>query len=250
MLTIECDGKPRLSDERPLGGRQLFSPLLHDGLPRRSFTYQKLPQQLFKLTILKLDDVEVARMASVAELKQAIEDVFSVSPKEEHSRISWSHVWGHFCLCFEGQKLINDKAYLRNFGIKDGDQLHFIRHLSINYRPMKRRSKHHISACEGHTTRSSPGLNAPEDKEQHVDDDDHDDKGCNDNEENDKNNQYEDDEGQYLIGHSELKLAHFLRGWLSYSRLRYSGRKRTQGKTHPRRFVIQFLNFGAKATWP
>ncbi|KAI7985742.1 DNA topoisomerase 2 [Camellia lanceoleosa] len=33
-----------------------------------------------------------------------------------------SHVWGHFCLCYEGQKLINDKDYIRNFGIKDGDQ--------------------------------------------------------------------------------------------------------------------------------
>lgn len=32
-------------------------------------------------------------------------------------------MWGHFCLCYEGQKLLSDKAYLRNFGIEDGDQV-------------------------------------------------------------------------------------------------------------------------------
>lgn len=34
-----------------------------------------------------------------------------------------SLVWGHFCLCYVGQKLTNEKAYIRNFGIKDGDQV-------------------------------------------------------------------------------------------------------------------------------
>lgn len=34
-----------------------------------------------------------------------------------------SLVWGHFCLCYDGQKLTNDKAYIRNYGIKDGDQV-------------------------------------------------------------------------------------------------------------------------------
>nr|DAD27436.1 TPA_asm: hypothetical protein HUJ06_028904 [Nelumbo nucifera] len=32
-------------------------------------------------------------------------------------------------------------------------QLHFIWHFSINYHPVKRGSKHHISVCEGYTTR-------------------------------------------------------------------------------------------------
>lgn len=34
-----------------------------------------------------------------------------------------SLVWGHFCLCYEGEKLIDDKAYIRVVGIKDGDQV-------------------------------------------------------------------------------------------------------------------------------
>ncbi|GAA0139160.1 hypothetical protein LIER_00765 [Lithospermum erythrorhizon] len=31
-------------------------------------------------------------------------------------------VWRHFCLCYEGQKLINHKACIGSYGIKDGDQ--------------------------------------------------------------------------------------------------------------------------------
>lgn len=34
-----------------------------------------------------------------------------------------SHVWGHFCLSYADKQLINDKVLLRNFGIKDGDQV-------------------------------------------------------------------------------------------------------------------------------
>lgn len=46
-----------------------------------------------------------------------------------------SHVWGHFCLCYKGQKLLDYKAYIRLFGIKDGDQveIYFIFcHLNFN----------------------------------------------------------------------------------------------------------------------
>lgn len=33
------------------------------------------------------------------------------------------HVWGHFCLCYDGQKLVNDKVHVRDLKIKDGDQV-------------------------------------------------------------------------------------------------------------------------------
>ncbi|KAL2552892.1 Ubiquitin-like domain-containing protein [Forsythia ovata] len=36
-----------------------------------------------------------------------------------------SLVWSHFCLCYEGQKLINEKACLQSYGIKDGDEVLF-----------------------------------------------------------------------------------------------------------------------------
>ncbi|KAG9150937.1 hypothetical protein Leryth_003053 [Lithospermum erythrorhizon] len=46
-----------------------------------------------------------------------------------------SMVWRHCCLCCEGQKLINDKACIGSYGIKDGDQLQFIRHMTIDQKP-------------------------------------------------------------------------------------------------------------------
>ncbi|KAL5539547.1 hypothetical protein UlMin_045340 [Ulmus minor] len=109
---------------------------------RRSFAYRKLPPQLLKLSVLKLDgsvfDVRVSRSVTVAELKEAVEDVFSKLPKHKETDISWSHVWGQFCLSYDGQKLIDDKTYIRLLGIKDGDQLRFIRHSSTNNEREKR----------------------------------------------------------------------------------------------------------------
>ncbi|EEF35183.1 conserved hypothetical protein [Ricinus communis] len=92
-----------------------------------SFAYERLPQEQFRLSVLKLNgsffEVQVSRMATVGELKQAVENVFTHSPEDDmHMNISWWHVWSHFCLCYKGQKLIHDKAYIQSFGIKDGDQ--------------------------------------------------------------------------------------------------------------------------------
>lgn len=44
-----------------------------------------------------------------------------------------SHVWAHFCLSYEGKMLINDKATVRDLGIKDGDQVYFSRNHDIVY---------------------------------------------------------------------------------------------------------------------
>ncbi|KAL3633063.1 hypothetical protein CASFOL_026047 [Castilleja foliolosa] len=104
----------------------------------KSFTYRKLPEQLLKLSVLKLDGsnfgINVARNATVARVKSAIEDEFNISCKDEMNEL-WSLVWSHFCLCYEGQKLMNDKACIRKYGIKDGDQLEFVQHLRIDHAP-------------------------------------------------------------------------------------------------------------------
>ncbi|KAJ7978963.1 U11/U12 small nuclear ribonucleoprotein 25 kDa protein [Quillaja saponaria] len=114
-----------------------LSPFLrHDSL-RRSLAYHKLPQPCLNLSVLKLDgscfDVQVPRTAKVAELKEAVERVFSQLQNHREITVSWSHVWGHFCLCYNDQKLVDDKAYIGLYGIHDGDQLRFVRHLSFNY---------------------------------------------------------------------------------------------------------------------
>ncbi|KAK6945136.1 SNRNP25, ubiquitin-like domain [Dillenia turbinata] len=123
----------------------------------KSFSYRRLPSHHdhIKLSVLKLDgsffEVEVARKARISELKREVEDVFYNFPNERQSNISWSHVWGHFCLSYKGLKLIDDKVQIRNLGIKDGDQLRFMRHLSMEKDPsMRRFSFRHRHSASGH----------------------------------------------------------------------------------------------------
>ncbi|TQE02280.1 hypothetical protein C1H46_012049 [Malus baccata] len=109
---------------------------------RKNHAYQKLPQEPLTLFVIKLDgssfEIQVSKTATVAELNEAVKDVFSQSSIDE--MISWSHVWGNFCLCYEGQKLLDYKALIRPFGIKDGDKIFFVRHASIiKYEREKRR---------------------------------------------------------------------------------------------------------------
>ncbi|KVH88789.1 Ubiquitin [Cynara cardunculus var. scolymus] len=113
----------------------LSSPLLLiETLSRKSFSYGKLPLEPIKLTVLKLDgssfDITVAKNPTVAQLKQAVEAAFSHLPK---------HGIGKFCLCFEGQKLLQDQNPVGLHWIKDGDQLQFVRHTSICYNLVKER---------------------------------------------------------------------------------------------------------------
>ncbi|CAL5023540.1 unnamed protein product [Urochloa decumbens] len=117
---------------------------------RSSFSYRRLPEPRLRLTVRKLDgaffEVEVARTAAVWELKAAIEEVFFALFDDTEKTISWQHVWSHFCLCFKDEKLTDDKATLRAFGIKDGDELHFAQHLSVDYNPCKSLPKNQKAA--------------------------------------------------------------------------------------------------------
>ncbi|KAF2584400.1 hypothetical protein F2Q70_00034105 [Brassica cretica] len=115
-----------------------LSPLrLIDGLPRRrSFNYNQMPEEPIKLAVLKLDGssfgIQVSKTATVGELKMAVEAAFSHLPITGVGKVSWPHVWAQFCLSYGDHRLINEADYLIEFGIKDGDQLRFIRHIS-NY---------------------------------------------------------------------------------------------------------------------
>ncbi|CAN8265132.1 unnamed protein product [Cochlearia groenlandica] len=103
---------------------------------RRTFSYDKLPTEPIRLSVLKLDgssfDVFLMGSATVGDLKLAIETAFSHVPKKGPSKISWSHVWGHFCLCFDGQKLVTDTECIGSYGMKDGDEVRFKNHVSGN----------------------------------------------------------------------------------------------------------------------
>ncbi|KAA8525478.1 hypothetical protein F0562_007333 [Nyssa sinensis] len=233
MQIIEHDDDfvPRISFKRQRSSHRIpFSPLLLiDGLSRKSFLYNKLPQEPLKLTILKLDGstfgIEVTKTATVAELKQAVERVFSHLPMKGPGKVSWSHVWGNFCLCYGGQKLVTDNEYIRHYEIKDGDQLHFIRHVSINYNLIERQAKDQESDLEQPRI-----LDGYEDEEQNDKKDD----GCDD-QGNLTQEQYDEDEDN-----DDVKFPHLLGGWLPYHRL-MSPERRFEGSCFPTRFANGFL---------
>ncbi|XP_070003726.1 uncharacterized protein [Nicotiana sylvestris] len=147
VLEREEDVSPRYSFQRNGSSLSCVVPpfLLIDNIPKKSLSYNKLPEEPLKLTVLKLDgssfDIKVARNATVAELKQAVEAAFSHFPKAGTGKVSWSHVWGHFCLSYDGTKLLTDSDLLGTYRIKDGDKLSFMRHVSISYNLVKTRSE-------------------------------------------------------------------------------------------------------------
>lgn len=146
---LGCDHKKysfEISGSSPASLISPLSPLrLIETLHRKSFSsYGKLPIQPIRLSVLKLDgssfDISVVKNPTVAQLKQAVEDAFSHLPKQGIGKVSWSHVWAQFCLCYEGQKLL-DQDNVGLHDIKDGDQLQFARHTSTSYSFIKGKSE-------------------------------------------------------------------------------------------------------------
>jgi len=74
----------------------------------------------------------VPRNARVRDLKQAVMKYVDLSQQNKmgDGHISWKHVWGSFCLCYEDAKLIEDSAHLQSLGIKNNEQLRFEHHVS------------------------------------------------------------------------------------------------------------------------
>ncbi|GER35334.1 ubiquitin-like superfamily protein [Striga asiatica] len=137
----DCD-EPRFST----GSLSCLFPIIpRNDVPRKSLSYDKLHQQPLRLGVLKLDgssfEIEVGKSGTVRELKKAVESTFRHLPNEGTGKVSWEHVWGQFCLCHEGQKLVTDSDYISLIGIKDGDQLHFVRHASTAYNLVKIQSQ-------------------------------------------------------------------------------------------------------------
>ncbi|XP_044463458.1 uncharacterized protein LOC123194344 [Mangifera indica] len=220
MLRIAMDElSPRFSVDSPRKSASLsITSFLIHGISRKSFSYTQLPDQPLKLSVRKLDgscfDIEVIKTATIAELKEAVEAVFSHMPKKGPVKISWPHVWGHFCLCFEGQKLVTDTDYIRYYGIKDGDQLHFIRHLSAICNMVKLKSKKQASTSKQRNILTSQSSSYKAIEQESKDEVDYD---WDDTE----NGRYQhfDNKDETFTGQNESRLANFVRGWFSYSRL-------------------------------
>ncbi|MBA0658541.1 hypothetical protein Goklo_010740 [Gossypium klotzschianum] len=189
-----------------------------DALVERQLLYRKLPDQhLLNLSVLKLDgslfDVNIGRNATVAELKVAIEELFTEMAGETQGCISWAHVWGHFCLAYEGQKLVNNKACIKNFGIKDGDQVLFsVLDIKTN--------------CSAFSF--SPRSSHDQERQENP---------VNHHKEEDEDQDYYHDE-EHAMSLPEFKFAHFLRRWLSHTRSQSASRRRLEGRNHYSRFNL------------
>ncbi|KAG5407530.1 hypothetical protein IGI04_013649 [Brassica rapa subsp. trilocularis] len=87
---------------------------------RKSFSYNQLPDEPIKLTVLKLDGSSFGIEDSYSKGAQmAVEAAFSHLPITS---------LGNYISCsaypiYEDQRLINDSDYLTDFHIKDGDQV-------------------------------------------------------------------------------------------------------------------------------
>lgn len=81
------------------------------------------------LLIRRMDDttfvLTVSKKATLLDLKEAIRKKFQA----DCCQVSWPHVWGHFCLSFKDQKLLEEHLLLYKVGIRDLDELVFVRHL-------------------------------------------------------------------------------------------------------------------------
>lgn len=99
-------------------------------------------------------DIIVTKKATVAKLKQAMEAAFNYMPKHGDGKVSWSHVWGQFCLCFEGHKLLRDRDSIIRYGIQNGDQLRFVRHTPhVNNLAISERSEKLTYGAEGSSSK-------------------------------------------------------------------------------------------------
>ncbi|KAK6912582.1 SNRNP25, ubiquitin-like domain [Dillenia turbinata] len=214
--------------------RQSFSSCSSFLSIRKSLSYEKLPPVPLTLSILKLDgssfDVEVPRTATVGELKQAIEEAFDHFPNEGPGKISWSHVWGHFCLSYDGQNLLEENELLRDFGIADGDQLHFFQHVSSNYNRIKRQSREQLPTLE--QPKRQAGFDNAED-EVKIDNDFVDLESQGD--------QIYDEDSHALSIYYDMKFNDLLQNWFAYSSLPRGRKANSQGKTRTSRFIHSFF---------
>ncbi|XP_059072629.1 U11/U12 small nuclear ribonucleoprotein 25 kDa protein isoform X2 [Cryptomeria japonica] len=97
-----------------------------------------------KLFVLRMDNtIFVPNSASVKDLKSAVTRKVNEMEQSKmgHRHISWRHVWSNFCLSYANQNIIDDKAMLQDFGIRNNSQIHFVPYLASKEQGRHSRSK-------------------------------------------------------------------------------------------------------------
>ncbi|KAL9231490.1 hypothetical protein vseg_006715 [Gypsophila vaccaria] len=227
--TVESAARPRRSFQR---SSSVLSSALSLVSSRKSFSYDKLSQVPIQLTVVKLDgssfEIDVQKMATIDELKQAVERKFSHLPTKGPGKISWRHVWGHFCLSYRGYKLLHDSDFIKDYGIKDGDQLRFVRHVSIAYNLIKKQSRKRIEAPKPITIAK---YNEEESLQKSDIYDDIEDLSC-------QQYKHEVDDNSTQ---NDCVLSHLFRGWFLYSKLSSREHTRSGDDTGPSKWAGGFV---------
>ncbi|KAH7447884.1 hypothetical protein KP509_01G125400 [Ceratopteris richardii] len=121
-------GKPH--DEQPLSAH-CRTPQRFRAFPSPRRLSREPQQGNMTLLIRRMDDTTfvlvVPKKATLSDLKGAIRDKF----QEDGCQISWPHVWRHFCLRFKEQKLLEEHVVLYKLGVRDLDELVFMRHFDV-----------------------------------------------------------------------------------------------------------------------
>ncbi|XP_003229301.1 U11/U12 small nuclear ribonucleoprotein 25 kDa protein [Anolis carolinensis] len=73
--------------------------------------------------------VVVVQNASVLDLKRALRRFVQLRQEREGGiqHISWRYLWRTYCLTFGGEKLTDDRKKLREYGIRNRDEVTFVK---------------------------------------------------------------------------------------------------------------------------
>uniref|UniRef100_A0A8C1WF85 Small nuclear ribonucleoprotein 25 n=1 Tax=Cyprinus carpio TaxID=7962 RepID=A0A8C1WF85_CYPCA len=91
--------------------------------------------QAMTVRVCKADEevmpIVVVQSATVLDLKKAIRRYMELKQQREGGvkHISWKYVWRTFHLVFNGEKLEDDKRKLKDYGIKNRDEVTFLKKL-------------------------------------------------------------------------------------------------------------------------
>jgi len=91
--------------------------------------------QAMTVNVRRADDtvmpVAVVQNATVLDLKKAIQRHFALRQSRQNGtkHISWRYVWARQWLYFDGQKLTDDRKPIKEYGIRNKDEVTFVRRL-------------------------------------------------------------------------------------------------------------------------
>ncbi|XP_057673209.1 U11/U12 small nuclear ribonucleoprotein 25 kDa protein [Corythoichthys intestinalis] len=91
--------------------------------------------QAMTVKVLKADGeimpIVVVQDANVLDLKKAIRRFVTLKQQREAGvrHISWRYIWRNYTLMFQGEKLEDDRMRLKDYGIRNRDEVTFIKRL-------------------------------------------------------------------------------------------------------------------------